>query len=339
LGLWLVIIGAVGAQEPLPCSVRPQMLFHLQRQRGVCAELILTQPYIPGRVFTSLAVGADGVLYIAEPSAGVVWMAWDTDADAVPNALRPLLTELEAPASLLVHADTLYIAGGRRLYAYDGQTLLTLRDNLSVETGQVARLLTVHEGRLLLSVGGCRSCAEAGRVISLALDGSDETTLLTGVDALAALSGGRLYLTTGGGEDALWAWEPGQAPRLLMRFGPDAEPAALLRYEGAAFPQFQNHLLVLLAGTELTEYPYGFSLVVVEDLGEPVMRVSSIVPSAHDTPTVSVPLGQVYVNLPAEKFNHISGGLFPQRLGGLAVDARGWIYLLLARGSVILLRP
>jgi hypothetical protein len=339
LGLGLAMMGAVSAQEPLPCPVRPQMLLYLQRQRGVCAELILTQPYIPGRVFTSIAADADGVLYIAEPSAGVVWTATDTDSDAVPDALRPLLTGLEAPASLLLHAGTLYITGGRRLYAYDGQALLTLRDDLPVEAGRAARLLTVHEGRLLLSVGGCRGCAEAGRVISLALNGSDEMTLLTSVDVLAALSADALYLTTGAGEDALWVWEPGQAPRLVMRFGFGAEPTALLRYDGAAFPQFQNHVLVMLAGTELTEYPHGFSLMAVEDLGEAVMRASSIVPSAHDTPAVSVPLGQVYANPPAEKFNHISGGLAPQRLGGLAVDARGWIYLLLARGSVILLRP
>ncbi len=338
LGLVLAIMGAVSAQEPLPCPVRPQMLMYLQRQRGVCAELILTQPYIPGRVFTSITADADGALYIAEPSAGVVWTATDTDADAVPDALRPLLTGLEAPASLL-HVGTLYITGGRRLYAYDGQVLLTLRDDLPVEAGRAARLLTVHQGRLLLSVGGCRGCAEAGRLISLALDGSDEMTLSTGIDALAALSADTLYLTTGAGEDALWVWEPGQVPRLVMRFGFGAEPIALLRYDGAAFPQFQNHVLVLLAGTELTQYPHGFSLVAVENLGEAVMRASSIVPSAHDTPAVSVPLEQVYANPPAEKFNHISGGLAPQRLGGLAVDARGWIYLLLARGSVILLRP
>lgn len=337
-GLFVIALATTisQAQALPPCFFRPQAIIPLRTYMGVCAEGILALPYVPGRVLTSLAIDADGRLYLAEPSAGTVWRAEDTDGDGVPDALDRALTELNAPASLLYHEGTLYIVGGQHLYAYDGEALAVLRDDLPVASGQAARLLRVRAERLLLGVGGCASCEHPAQVLSLALDGSAAEVVASVGASAAAEVDGRLFMV---GEDTLWLQPPDDPIQPVMQFAQGAHPVALVPYRGEAFPQFASQTLLLLGGTELATNPPGFALLAVDGLSQAVLRVTSIIPSDASMPTVSVPQGNEYRNPWADVFNYNGEGFFPQRLAGLAVDDRGWIYVLLARGSVILLRP
>lgn len=339
LGLALIFLVAAfsRAQELPPCFFRPQTIILLRTQVGVCPELILSVPYVPGRVFTSIAVDAARRLYLAEPTAGTVWRADDTDGDGVPDALQPLLTELDTPASLLYHAGTLYIAGGQRLYAYDGAALVELRADLPSTAGQVARLLLAAEDHLLVSVGGCVGCEQPAQVLSVALDGSDQAQMIADIHASAAAAvGGQLFMA---GQDALWVIDTGEPAQPVMSLPNGAAPTALLPYRGEAFPQLQGQVLLLLGGTELAENPPGFALLAVDGLRQEELRVSTLIPSDLRMPLVRVPVGGAYRNPSADAFNANGEGLYPQRLMGLAVDERGWVYVLLARGAVVMLRP
>ncbi|MFQ3658968.1 MAG: hypothetical protein SNJ54_08495 [Anaerolineae bacterium] len=341
LGVVLIfLVAALSQAQELPrCFFRPQTIILLRTHLGVCPELILSVPYLPGRVFTSIAVDEARRLYLAEPTAGTVWRADDTDGDGVPDALQPFLTALDTPASLLYHANTLYIAGGQRLYAYDGATLVTLRDDLPVAAGQTVRLLLVRDGRLLLSMGGCAGCDQPAQVLSLALDGSGGDLMVMRKGALAAADGEALFFTVGNGQDGLYALGDDGDIRRLMGLPSGAEPVALVPYDGEAFPQFSGQALLLLAGTELAEDPPGFMLLAVDGLGQEALQVSTLIPGFIDMPVARVPIGGEYRNPQANTFNRNGDGLYPQRLMGLAVDDRGWIYVLLARGAVIMLRP
>lgn len=338
-GLMLIFLVAAfsRAQEPLPCFFRPQTIILLRTQPGVCPELILDVPYLPGRVFTSIAVDVERRLYLAEPTAGTVWRADDTDGDGVPDALQPLLTELDAPASLLYHAGTLYIADGQRLFAYDGVTLIEQRVDLPTSAGQIVRLLLAVEDRLLLSVGGCIGCEQPAQVLSVALDGSGEAEAVADIGASAAAAvGGRLFVV---GQDALWSLDARGPTQRVIGLPGGAEPTALLPYHGAAFPQLEGQTLLLLGGTELAENPPGFMLLAVDGLGNEELRVATLIPGDLSMPILRLALGGEFRNPSADAFNGNGEGLYPQRLMGLAVDDRGWIYVLLARGAVVMLRP
>ncbi len=334
---WMAVFSR--AQELPPCFFRPQTLILLRIHVSVCPELILSVPYLPGRVFTSIAADDAQRLYLAEPRAGTVWRADDTDDDGVPDALRPLLTGLDAPASLLFHEGVLYIAGREHLYAYDGVALATLRADLPVAAEQTVRLLLVRDERLLLSVGGCMGCEQPAQVLSLALDGSGNDLVVMPARALAAAEVGELFFTVGDGQDGLYALGDDGGIRRLMGLAVGAEPVALVPYQGEAFPQFSGQALLLLAGTELAENPPGFALLAVDGLDQEELRVTTIVPGFMDMPVARVPVGGQYRNPQADTFNRNGDGLYPQRMAGLAVDDRGWMYVLLARGAVIMLRP
>jgi glucose/arabinose dehydrogenase len=107
--------------------------------------------------------------------------------------------------------------------------------------------------------------------------------------------------------------------RPALTFDPDSRPMGALFYDGAAFPQYQGGLLVVLSGSWNAASIAGYEMRLVRF--------------------------DVYGNATSERLLPFSGrsasdasiirsSFYPYHLTGLAVDERGWIYAGVAEGRI-----
>jgi glucose/arabinose dehydrogenase len=336
---------------------------------GFCVELIYEETDNGNLPFTALAIGDDGTLYLAKPLMGEVVAMRDTDEDGIPDTPETILSNLDTPNTLTFHEGALYIGGGSAVYRWQEDTLTTLVDTLPNQTGIWGGGIVVYENRIVLGLGmDCAYCTPdtntRGILTSFALDGSDPQVLATGFRQPTALSvvNGALFagdtLTTqadgasydevnevvaGGyyGEGECDSDCPIEHP--VYKLPPTAAPIAIVPYEGEAFPDLANHVILLLGGALSATNPVGYQVLAVENFGQADAIFKVIVPGDETTlqivgdATYNVETG--YHNLRTDTFNWNGEGFYPQRPVGLAIDRNGWMYVSVSGGRLYLIRP
>lgn len=352
-----------------PCAIVEWVPLH--DIRLMCFELLLDDVPRPEAAPTigGIAAATDGTLYLLYTAAGEVRALRGVDGHSFPHAPETVAQGLALPSALTLHEDALYVAGPDgivRLDDDDGdgrfETQTTLVESLPYDTGFWPGAVAVGpDERLYVAVGGdCLRCegeaVRPGRLLSYAIDGSDEQAVATGFYRPGGLAWhpetGDLWLVDGGG--------PG-APAELNRIVPGADygfpgctadapdapdcaeteppaallpaqsgPAALVFYTPDAFALWQGDLLVALGGSSTLPEPSGYSLVAL-DFAEnaPTDAVDIIVPSS--APPVQ------FRSLAAVSLG--GRGFFPQHPVGVAVTPGGSIVIATQEGRVFRARP
>lgn len=357
----LMLAGSLTNAQELPrCTQRPAFNLLIRTRVGVCIESILPPAAAEMPPYTSLAIAQDGTLLAAQPLTGQVWAIVDTNHDGLPDTPRVLLDGLDTPAHLLMHDAVLYIAGGKTVYRWQQGDLTDLISDLPGDTGLWNGGLAIADNRLIVGIGAdCAFCTPApdtrGLLLSFALDGSDRRVLATGFRQPSALSAyqGRLYASDAVSDDTQpdeinavvegGLYSGSNAIQPIYALPPTTTPVVLLPYVGAAFPQFADHMLLLMAGEVTVLNPVGFQLVAIEKFGAPDAIFRELVPAdlINTPPNYERPYNQqkpflLYVS---DVVNRNGEGWYPHQPLGMALNAQGWLYVALSNGTVYLLRP
>lgn len=345
----------VAAQELPRCTLRPTFNVLPRTRPGICLEVLVPTPATATLPYTALATDEQGNLYAARPLAGQVWLLEDRDGDALPETPRLLLTGLDTPNSLLYTDGALYIAGGSALYRWQDGALTTLVADLPAATGFWNGGLVRLGDRLIVGVGAdCTFCTPMpdtrGLLLSFALDGSDRQVIARGLRQPSALAveNDTLYVSDAFGDqlrlDTIHRVLLDVAETTPVYALPAASaPVALLPYTGAAFPQLQNQMLLVLAGEALVLNPVGFQLVAVERFGAADAVFHELLPA--DTRSMDADYERPYNQQQpfglyrSDVYNRNGEGLYPNSPLGIALSPEGWIYLSVSDGTIYVLRP
>jgi glucose/arabinose dehydrogenase len=164
-----------------------------------------------------MAIGPDGVLYVANRFAGQVVYLPDSNGDGQADSTQVLADGLNAPSSVVYHDGAWYVGvptGVVRLEDTDGDgradSRTTLVDNYPTAGAHVTRtVLFLPDGRMVVSVGSsCNVCNEddprrAAIVVYDGPDASGERVFAAGLRNAVGLA---LHPETG----ALWATNNGR---------------------------------------------------------------------------------------------------------------------------------
>jgi glucose/arabinose dehydrogenase len=115
-----------------------------------------------------IAFGPDGVLYVADRSAGRIVALPDLDKDGTADEVRVFAEGLQSPHSLVYHEGSWYIgvpSGVVRLTDSDGDgkadQVVTLIDDYPTGGHNTRTVLFLPDGRMVVSVGSsCNVCEE-----------------------------------------------------------------------------------------------------------------------------------------------------------------------------------
>ena len=352
-----------------PCAIVEWVPLH--DTRLMCFELLLDDVPRPEAAPTvgGIAAAPDGTLYLLYTAAGEVRALRDIDGHNFPAAPETVARGLALPSALALHEGALFVAGPGGITRLDDtdadgvfETQVALVDALPYDTGFWPGAIAVGpDERLYVAVGGdCLRCegegARPGRLLSYALDGSDEQAVATGFYRPGGLAwhpdSGELWLVDGGGPDA-----PAELNRILpgADYGfpgctadaPDAPecagaeppaallpaqsgPAALAFYASDGFALWQGDLLVALGGSSTLPEPSGYALVALDFAGDdPTGAADAVVPSS--APPVQ------FRSLAAVSLG--GRGFFPQHPVGVAVTPGGSIVIATQEGRVFRVRP
>lgn len=370
LAIILVLLSGIRsiAQDGLPpCSQRPSVVI-LPRinYQYYCLEYVTQAQEGRPFAYTALAYMPDGTLYAARPLSGQVLALRDGDGDGLPEQERVAIEGLTLPNALYVYEDALYIAGGPNVYRWQDGELFTLVDDLPTGTGLWTGGLAVYEDRLYVGIGAnCDDCIpepERGLLLSFDMQGSDRQVVADGVRQPAALT---VY------EDAVWFSDIMPADDLrfpqdeINRLVPGGDygyfacaeeaactgpmipvaagfsPMAMLAYEGAAFPNLQGTLLVLMGGAERTSVLRGPELVTFRPSAEGFIADALFPydPLVMAAGPFLVDEATGYLSEATTLLNQRGVGFWPQRLYGLAASPEGWLVFSVSDGRLMALRP
>lgn len=225
----------------------------------------------------------------------------------------------------------------------------------------------------------CENCefdgSPRGVILSMTLDGDDRQTVASGFrqPADVAFYRGRLWTLDSspraaqrGALDELNRVEPGGwygfpyclgedtvnipsnevdcdqdvPPRLL--FGAGAAPVSLAAYPYATLPGTEDTLIVALGGEPTQVNFVGYKVVMVSfDENSQPLGVTLLIPYRYESlKSAFEPYdGAGYFAPHAIGLGEQGWGIYPQQPLAVAVNARGWIYISLTGGQIIVLRP
>jgi glucose/arabinose dehydrogenase len=354
LWVWSCLLGMlITAQEGvLPaCSQRPTQVLLPRARIGFCLEKLYQEQNFGELAFTALAFSADNTLYATRPLYGQLLVIEDSNQDNLPDTPRVIAENLDLPNALTWHADALYITGGRNIYRWQNNQLSTLVDDLPSGTGFWNGGIVVHDERLIVGIGAdCALCTPTentrGILVSYDLNGADRQVIARGLHQPTALAIWQDTLwvsdTHTNSSDELNLWTANadfstQDP--IYRFAPNTFPSALLAYHGTAFPELNNHALLLLSGQANNPFPEGYQLIAIERTPD-TNTFKHLIP--HDTSITAsqdVLYQTQYVSADMQVLTARGAGFFPHHPIGLAIDTHGWIFISTTGGYLYLLRP
>lgn len=359
--------------EGPPCAIVEWVPLH--DIRLMCFEILLDEVPRPEAAPTlgAIAAAPDGTLYLLYTAAGEVRALRGADGDGFSEAPDTVASGLALPSALTVHDGALYVAGPEGITRLDDadadgifETQTALVESLPYETGFWPGAIAVGpDGRLYVTAGGdCLRCegegARPGRLLSYALDGSDEREEATGFYRPGGLAWhpqtGDLWLVDGGGPDApaelnrvvsgadygfpscpgdraLAAPESAECagttpPAALLPV--QSGPATIAFYTAEAFALWQGDLLIALGGSWSLPEPSGYALAALDFVGDaPAGALEMIVPSS--APPIQF-RSTAAISLAGR-------GFFPQHPAGVAVTPEGWIVVATQEGRVFRARP
>jgi glucose/arabinose dehydrogenase len=365
----------LSVQELPPCPDR----VHSINQPWVDGSLYCLEEAVPNSgtgelSITALAASPDGTLYATRPLSGEVLALTDTDNDGLPDTPRVVASGLTLPNGLTYYQGALYISGGSHVYRLVSGTLEILVDDLPSGEGFWTGGLTIGpDERLYVATGApCDFCgpndAERGAILSFALDGSDRRIIATGLrqpsdlafihETLWTADTARDGLFDSPDLDELNRVTPGahfgfpycighdNQPDLItadfdcanavapaLAFPTHSTPLGMAAYTSDTFPWLTGKLLVVLGGSYNEGTVRGYSVVTVsfDEGGTPVSYdhlIPNIEGAANDYPYFT------------EQEVHYNGpGFWPHRPFDVAVSAEGWVYISVAGGRILALRP
>lgn len=375
-------VSALEGEGP-PCQWNYDMpYFHFPT---TCAEVVYDRvaPVEAAPELTGLAFAPDGTLYMARTAAGEIWALRDDDGDRFMDEPVLVAEGLRLPTRLTVHAGALYVAsvgGVLRLDDADGDGTFETHTVLVADVGEETGFWPGSVGigpdeRLYVSLGAnCYACegvdVEPGRLVSYALDGSDERLEADGLrypadfdwhpitGELWVVDSARVLPRAGeiGAPDELNRVTPGadfgfpacvgshQPDSLLaapetdcaatvapaVAFPHQSTPAGMTFYPGDTFPFWQNSLLLALSGSSSLAEPTGYALAAVVFDGGE--------PTGQVLRVVPTTVNPPPVNSLAEYL--LSGrGFFPAHPVDIAISPEGWVYVAIQEGQIFRYRP
>ncbi len=290
--------------------------------------------------YTALVAGPGDTLYAVMPDLGRLVRFDDTDDDLLPDTPTTLANGLTRPTGVTRHDGNIYIAGLNTIYRYEiaTETLdVLVADFPGGWAGWPAGGMAVMEDWLYVGAGGDSACtAGRGAVWRFRLDGTEGETYATGIAAPMGLTvfEGRLYVTDAA-IDTLWLLEPGAdygacsgvtPPALsVATFEVGATPIAIAAYDATLFPVLTGRLLVALQGSGGDVLVSGYEVIGVDPAGAP----------PHET---VLPRNPPHLGLSDQRMHIQGSGFYPSHVYGVAVDARGWIYISAGNGKIVALR-
>lgn len=106
----------------------------------------------------------------------------------------------------------------------------------------------------------------------------------------------------------------------------NSSPAGIVFYQGAAFPKFQNGLLVVTSGSCNTPLIAGYELLFIPfDAQDNPGTIQRLIPANTERSSADAALAEL--------------SFFPDHPVSVAVDNNGWIYVGVREGRIIRLRP
>lgn len=330
----------------------------------MCLEIVYWLDSADELAYTALAAGTEGTLYVTSPNRGVVYFIEDTNEDEVPDAPIPLIEGLTQPNALAYHDDALYIGAQDGVYRWQDETLTPIIEDLPAGGALWHGGLAIDDaGWLYVGISaacdGCPPEDSRGVVLRCTLEGDSCAPFALGL---------RQPLGLAWHDTALWVTDAmhGQADEINVARGGEhfgypfcagarnipiqsdnpvvscddyaiahtflpsgSTPAALVLYQGEAFPHLQGHLIVLLSGSYNQSRTAGYALLALD-------------PSSGQVEYLVPFMAQGSTNAPHqanERAQNRGEGFFPRRLYGLTISPQGWIYWSAGGGSIYVLRP
>jgi glucose/arabinose dehydrogenase len=372
----------VPAEDVPPCRYADwPVLYDI---RIMCFEMVFDEVTAPeaAPALTGLVFGPDGTLFFARTALGEVWALRDEDGDGFMEPPIRVADGLTLPTRLAFHKDALYVLAGDGVVRLDvdsdgqyrEQTILVT--GLGAETGFWPGSVGIGpDDRLYVGVGAdCVICdhpgLQPGRLLSYALDGSDERVEATGFQfpadfawhpdsgELWIVDRGRILPERGlfGPRDEINRFVPGADYGFPLCYDdrvPDAAfgateadctgtvgpevmypyqsaPAGIVFYLHDAFPTWKGDLLVAQNGSWDRLEPNGYA-VVVTGFDGPVPDGTQDVIAPHQEPR--------FVPKTITLYSLLGQGFFPYRPVDVAVSPEGWIYVALQEGRIVRFRP
>lgn len=362
LSLWLASDGAQAQMLP-PCPQRDSLV-ELPRSNInlICLEEVIQETEGLPFAFTGLAAADDGTLYAARPLTGEIIALRDGDGDGLPEQPEIVLDGLQRPSALTYAESALYIVDETRVLRLQAGILETIVDDLPYESALWPGGILLHADRLIVGVGAacfhanetCPADDRGGQLISYDLNGGDRQVLARGFRQPQAIGvyDGELWVgdvappgTEALFADALYRVEPGTNAEdhlPTIRLVTQSTPMSLLTYNGAAFPELQGQLLLLLGGARRTATIRGPEIIALSPLPDGNWQALTLVPhdavTAPGDPLVFDPEAG-YSNPPAARLNQRDAGFWPHHLYAMTVSREGWLYVSVSDGRIMALRP
>jgi len=354
-----LVSDAAQAQMLPPCPQRDSVVELPRSNINVaCLEEVIQASEGLPFAFTALAAADDGRLYAARPLTGEILALTDGNGDGLPEQPETVLDGLQRPSALAYAEGALYIVDATRVLRLRADDLEIIIDDLPDRSALWSGGILVHAGRLIVGVGGacfypneaCPVDESSGQVLSFDLNGGDRRVLARGFRQPQAIGvyDGDLWVGDGASpdtdvpfSDALYRVNTEQSSPAI-RLATHSTPLSLFSYEGAAFPELQGQLLLLLGGARRTATIRGPEIIALTPLPGGNWQALTLVPhdavTAPGDPVVFDPrVG--YSNPPAARLNQRAAGFWPHHLYAMTVSPEGWLYVSVSDGRIMALRP
>lgn len=307
--IMLFSVVTISLAQALPaCSDRP-FVAEFPRINPIywCIELPVVAEAEATQTYTALHFSADGTFYATHPYRGEVVTLIDSNADGLPDSETVVADGLRFPNGLADHEGVLYIMGDGIVYTLRDDTVEVLVDNLPNGRGFLARAIVIHDEFIYIGMPSpCDFCVGDdplhGTVLRMALDGTEQTVIASGLRYPSALA---VY------QDALWVtdiardgfsadvfydevnridlantdsphfgfpycvgyenipdleseFDCGTATAPTITFRSNSTPIALHHYTDTLFSEVTDRLMIVLLGDNSSRYIAGHAIISVE---------------------------------------------------------------------------